>query len=169
MLRDTENGIPHKLHYVDGGYYEDSGAGSMYELLTQVQRDPLSRYIYPIVIYLRFGNNPANQTKNINFGNEIAEIVTGIYDTRDSRTYMAVKQLDQLATYFDHGEDSTGTYIDEPLSENQRQVPMNWVLSGQSIDYIKKDVTAKLNYKKGILPMIINCKYPFPLLKQVKK
>jgi hypothetical protein len=165
MLRDTDKGIPRKLHYVDGGYYENTGAGSMYELLTQIRRDSLSRQIYPIVIYLRFSNDPTNQTKNINFGNEITEIISGIYDTRDGRTYMAVKQLNQLATYFDHGKDSTGTYIDEPLSEDQRQVPMNWVLSGQSIDNIKKDVAGKLNYKKGILPMITNCKYPFPLIK----
>jgi hypothetical protein len=169
MLRDTDHNTPRKLHYVDGGYYENTGAGSMFELLNQIRQDTLSKQVYPVVIYLRFSNDPANQTADINFGNEITEIIRGIYNTRNGRTYMAVRQLNGLARYFDEGKDSTGTYIDEPLREDQRQVPLNWVLSKQSMDHIKNDISKKLNYNKGILPAIINCKYGFPLIKQYKK
>jgi len=192
--RDTS----YKLHYVDGGYYENTGASSMLELLNQIKRDPISKQIYPVVIYLRFSNDPANQIKDINFGNELTEIFSGIYDTRNSRTYMAVQELNQAAKYFNtdslggssssrgRGGDSsravitgdktsgrkagrleqTGLVIDEPLAQSQRQVPMNWVLSEQSMKNIETDVSRKLNNKKGILPMIIKCKYPFPKIRR---
>ena len=87
MIREKNSFYNRKLHYVDGGYYENTGAASMEELLYQVRADSLSKQVYPVVIYLRFSDDPANQTKDISFANEISEIVEGIYDTRNGRTY----------------------------------------------------------------------------------
>ncbi|HEY8931652.1 MAG TPA: patatin-like phospholipase family protein, partial [Mucilaginibacter sp.] len=152
-----------KLHYIDGGYYENTGAGSMLELLTQIKHSPLGRQIYPVVIYLRFSDNPADKNSTINFGNELSEVISGIYNTRSGRSTMAVQQLNELSQRF-LNRSFTGTYIDEPLTENQRQVPMNWVLSRQSMSNIKRNVNAKLKDSSGraALPIILNCKYDFP-------
>jgi hypothetical protein len=169
MIREKNAFYNRKLHYVDGGYYENTGAASMEELLYQVRADSLGRQVYPVVIYLRFSNDPPNQTKDVSFANEISEIILGIYDTRNGRTYMAVQQLNGLTRHFNAApgkRGSSGQVIDEPLDEDQRQVPLDWVLSKQSMNNVKRDVNNKLNYKKGILPMIMNCQYPFPLIKQ---
>jgi len=169
MIREKNEFHDRKLHYVDGGYYENTGAASMEELLLQVRADSISRQVYPVVIYLRFSNDPANQTKDISFANEISEIILGIYDTRNGRTYMAVQQLNGLTRHFSATtgkHENTGLVIDEPLDEDQRQVPLDWALSKQSMDNVKRDVNKKLNYSGGILPIIMNCKYSFPVIKQ---
>ena len=82
---------------------------------------------------------------------------------------MAVQQLNGLTHHFDRSKgrrENTGLVIDEPLDEDQRQVPLDWVLSEQSMTNVKSDVNKKLNYESGILPIIMHCKYPFPALKQ---
>ena len=169
MIREKNSTFNRKLHYVDGGYYENTGAASMQELLYQVRADSMSHEVYPVVIYLRFSNDPANQTKDISFANEISEIILGIYNTRNGRTYMAVQQLNGLTRHFNAmpgSRENTGLVIDEPLDEDQRQVPLDWALSEQSMENVKNDVNKKLNYSSGILPIITNCKYPFPAIKQ---
>lgn len=158
----------YRRHYVDGGYYENTGAGGMYELMSQLRRDSLSKHIYPIVIYLRFSGQPANQVSGIRFGNEITEIMDALFDTRAAHTHIAVQQLNGLTTFFNsHGnyQVQTGTWIDEPLKQNLRQVPMNWVLSKQSMDNVKSAVKQQLEYNGGIMRKIINCQYPFPQIK----
>ena len=157
MIREKNAAHNRKLHYVDGGYYENTGAASMEELLYQVRADSLSRQVYPVVIYLRFSDDPANQTKDISFANEISEIILGIYNTRNGRTYMAVQQLNGLARHFNSRpgkRENNGLVIDEPLNEDQRQVPLDWALSQQSMDNVKRDVNQKAKLFQRI---ILNC------------
>jgi hypothetical protein len=168
MIREKNAFYNRKLHYVDGGYYENTGAASMEELLYQVRADSLSKEIYPVVIYLRFSNSPGNQTRDVSFANEISEIVLGMFNTRIGRTYMAVQQLNGLTRHFNTARgkrENGGLVIDEPLDEDQREVPLDWVLSKQSMDNVKRDVNKKLDYDKGILPLIMNSRYPFPQIK----
>lgn len=159
----------YRRHYVDGGYYENTGAGGMYELMSQLRRDSLSKQIYPIVIYLRFSGQPANQAQEVRFGNEITEILEGMFDTRAARTHIAVQQLNGLADFYNsHGNYrvKTGAWIDEPLKKNLREVPMNWVLSKQSMDNVKTAVNEQLERNGGIIDKIIYSKYQFPQLRQ---
>lgn len=133
---DTVNG---RLHYLDGGYVENTGAGSMLELLQLLYKDPKRvKGMVPIVIYLRFSDNDNTQTQNIRLSNELSEILVGTYNTRIGRSFTAIAQLNQFLRMHN------GIIIDEPLDKEERYVPMNWVLSDQSMDYIMQDINAKL-------------------------
>jgi len=132
-----------KLHYLDGGYVENTGAGSMLEVLELLRKDTAAfKNIIPMVIFLRFSEqSPTSSTKdNINFGNEVTEIFGGIYNARKGRSDVAVHQLRDLVENKYHGG-----VLDVELKANERAVPMNWILSNQSIEYIKKDIAQKIN------------------------
>jgi len=134
---DTTGG---RFHYLDGGYVENTGAASTVELLN-ILKEEVKDFdkVIPIVIYLRFSENTNTQAKNIKYANELVEIVSGIYNTRVGRSFTAIAQLNR----FVHA--NNGIIIDEPLSRNDRDVPMNWVLSNQSTSNILEDITKKLN------------------------
>lgn len=138
---DTVNG---RFHYLDGGYVENTGAGSTLELLEQLYKKPeMVRGMVPIVIYLRFSDNDNTATKSIRFGNELSEILIGAYGTRIGRSFTAIAQLNYFLRHHD------GIIVDEPLKSNERDVPMNWALSDQSMNFILKDVNEKLNSTKA--------------------
>ncbi|RNL51821.1 patatin-like phospholipase family protein [Pedobacter jejuensis] len=128
-----------RLHYLDGGYVENTGAGSTIELLNLLEKQVADfNKVLPVVIYLRFSDNDNTQAKNIHIGNELVEIVSGIYNTRVGRSFTAIAMLNKFVN------DHNGIIIDEPLTKNERAVPMNWVLSDQSMDYIFADIKTKL-------------------------
>lgn len=155
----------HKLHYVDGGYFENTGAGSLVELLNELQRDDsIRQQIRPIVILLRFSNETSSQ--DINFGNELTEILGGLYDTRGGHSHIAVENLVRLVKHF-RLDGVSGIVIDEPLSATQREVPMNWALSNISIGHIRGEVDAKLRDRRGvgIIPILTDKSLHFPVLR----
>ncbi|WP_345953775.1 hypothetical protein [Mucilaginibacter sp. PAMB04168] len=131
-----------KYHYLDGGYVENTGAGSMLEMLKalQLQHSNLFAQIRPVVIFLRFSDQlaPEDGSANLNFGNEIFEVIGGIYNARKGRSDAAVHDLRDVI------EGMEGDFIDAPLSASQKDVPMNWILSEQSMNNIVKDVEFKL-------------------------
>jgi len=138
---DTAGG---RLHYLDGGYVENTGAGSTLELLSLLaQKAKGFAQVLPVVIYLRFSDNDNTQAGNIHVANELLEILAGIYNTRVGRSFTAIAQLNHFVN------DRKGILIDEPLSENERDVPMNWMLSDQSMNNIMRDIDRKLRDSSG--------------------
>jgi len=166
-----QNGL-HKLHYLDGGYFENTGSGTMAEVLTELQRDDsIRREIRPIVILLRFSNS--SSPSDINFGNELTEIGGGLYNTRSGHSRAAVLTIETLVKHFrtdkDTGTDKyTGIVLDEPLLASQKDVPMNWVLSKVSISHIWKDVNDKLKATDGaaIMSVLTNKNLHFPKVRR---
>src|SRR5690606_25176699 len=75
---------------------------------------------------------------NLNFGNEISEILLGIYNTRAGRAEVAETELIRLVE-----EELGGEVATLRLGMDNSQVPMNWVLSKTSIDNIHKDIAKK--------------------------
>jgi len=130
-----------KYHYLDGGYVENTGAGTMLEILQVLNTDTIFKQVRPVVIFLRFSDQvtPPDGSNNINFGNEITEIIGGIYNARKGRSDAAVHQLDTLII-----KKMNGGIVDAALKPTERDVPMNWILSKQSLDYINKDIDIKL-------------------------
>jgi Patatin-like phospholipase len=128
-----------KLHYLDGGYVENTGSGSMLELLKQLEQSNPEDFkqVTPIVICLLFSDNAAEPEKNIRTFNELSEVVSGIYNTRAGRSKTAFTELQMFV------DSHNGVNISEPL--RQSDIPMNWVLSGESMDKIEKDIADKLN------------------------
>ena len=94
--------------------------------------------VVPVVFFLRFSNNDNTQVQDIHTFNELTEILAGIYNTRNGRSYTAVAQLKQFVNA------RHGVLIDEPLGKNDREVPMNWMLSDQSMQNILGDVDKKM-------------------------
>jgi hypothetical protein len=141
-----------KYHYLDGGYVENTGTGTMLEILQSLEKDlPEFKKVIPVVITLRFSDNSADTSRNIHGFNELSEIFNGIYNTRAGRSNSARQQL-QTFTQRHHG-----VTIDEPLTQTEKDVPMNWVLSDQSLGYILKDVKGKLDNRKpdGIFSQLL--------------
>jgi len=136
-----------KFHYVDGGYVENTGAGTMLEVLKEINRDNLFRkeLIKPIVIVIRFRDESKDAFTNVNFGNELREIISGIYNTRSGRTRTAEAHLEEYIRSLN------GEYIPVSLSKNGREVPMNWTLSQQSLNNIEADIRDKCSSMKDCL------------------
>jgi hypothetical protein len=139
-----EDSLHPKFHYLDGGYVENTGSGTMLEILQQLKKDSPGNFekVVPVVIYLLFSDNSAEPKMNVSLFNEISEIGIGIYDTRVGRSKSAELQLRNFAENNNHGPN-----IREPLSPKEKDVPMNWVLSGQSMDKILEDVDKKITDK----------------------
>lgn len=132
------NGTP-RLHYLDGGYVENTGAGSMLEILKQLKHDNPKDFeeVTPVVICLQFSDNAAEPAKNLHSFNELSEIINGIYNTRAGRSKTAMAELEAFVSA------NGGINVREPL--RQDDVPMNWVLSSNSMMMIEDDVEAKIN------------------------
>lgn len=140
------------FHYVDGGYVENTGAATMIDILLalepllapgRVQNRVMDPHIdsnqqiffKPYVIMLRFGETGALKGKNADgMRTMLSDIVSGIYSTRFGRSLVAMEQLDSLVHRL-HGE-----YIDLPLPNTAKEVPMNWILSKRSYDALDSTV-----------------------------
>lgn len=167
MVKQSES---QKYHYVDGGYVENTGAATMVEVLTALRRnmDSLSHaykvIIRPYVFVLRFSEDNNGSFQNINFGNEITEILNGLYNTRAGRVDMAVSDLQRLV------QDSLrGQVIPLRLAATSSEVPMNWMFSETSINnllgFVKKqcnpNVTPQLRKLFCFDTTLSKCHYVF--------
>jgi hypothetical protein len=135
-----------KLHYVDGGYVENTGAGTMLEILESLKENSKhfqNDEVVPFVFVLRFGDDKDDDFKDLSVGNEMLEVVTGIYNTRIGRTTTATAQLERFTEEKLHGK-----FIPLCLSSSGSQVPLNWVLSSSSLDNLKKDIENKWQKKQ---------------------
>lgn len=129
-----------RLHYLDGGYVENTGSASMLEIL-QLLKSKSSHFnqITPIVITLLFSEEDKD-TPDVRFGNEIAEIFNALTHTRSGNSKISRFRIKQFLN-----ENGRGFAIDAPLTAKEKRVPMNWVLSAQSMDNIIREVNDKLN------------------------
>ncbi len=131
-----------KLHYVDGGYVDNTGAYTMLEMLKTLkpQFDSLKALDYdvrPFVIMLRFSEE-GTKLQQIDFANEISEILNGIYNTRAGRVKLATLALKEYVE--DPVDGLNGRYCNLCLTPNGKQVPMNWVLSTRSLGQLDEFV-----------------------------
>lgn len=123
------------FHYVDGGYYENQGATTTYEVITRLKRK--YRTLTPRVLVLSFGESKAPEGGYKAF-DEIVSIITGIYNTRSAHTGYSNKLLRSVVTSDD--------FIQLDLSASVREVPLNWILSERAVD--KLDQLCKEELKK---------------------
>lgn len=150
----------HKLHYVDGGYVENTGSATMTEILRCLgpAMDTFRKHGYdirPFVLTLRFGED-ATHTSEIDLGNEITEVLNGIYNVRGGRVKMAEQELKSIVA------ERKGTVVALKLARDINQVPMNWVLSERSLNNLDQFVNETWkNRQKNCLSELycINKKY----------
>lgn len=131
-------------HFVDGGYVENTGSASMLELLKEINSDGLlSREVSPIVITLLFAPDGENDKVKVRWFNELTEVIQATYNTRAGRTRTAREELKKYV------KSMGGIPIDAPF--RSEQVPMNWVLSGRSIEEVYKNVDKILNPNENVM------------------
>lgn len=129
-----------KFHYVDGGYVENTGCGTMLEVLKSLKPAMDKDSVKPFVIILRFNDDSNDTHADINWFNEVTEILLGIYNTRGGRTAAAVEELKRfINTEYQY------PVTELKLEKSAGEVPLNWVLSTKSLDSIQADVKLKWN------------------------
>lgn len=143
-------------HYVDGGYVENTGAKTMWEILRSLQDSIQSKKVLPYVIQLEFGDS--SKFKQTGFLSQLSSITSGIYNTRSgsSQIYTALlkQQVDSL----------NGVFIKVPLSATSKQVPMSWVFSNTSLSNLNRVIDTILKDKNNDLH-----KLPLPNFHQVRR
>jgi len=155
------NGNP-RLHYLDGGYVENTGSASMLEVLQLLKSKSTNfNQITPIVITLLFSEEDKT-APNIRFGNELIEIFNALTHIRSGNSRTSRFRLKQFLQ-----ENSVVGPIDEPLTAKEKNVPMNWVLSAQSMNNITGDIDDKLNNTSGngIITKLLKNDLSFPQIK----
>jgi hypothetical protein len=118
-------------HLVDGGYFENSGAATAYEVLAAMKQsvgyNQWSR-ILPVVIMI--SNNP-NLPKNEDpeprkFFNELLSPVATLLNTRNARGSYSREALRSLV---EKKNMNNGLYLSFALRDGQGPLPLSWVLS----------------------------------------
>ena len=134
----------HRRHYLDGGYVENTGSATMLEILQALKKTAEWQQISPVLISLRFSEEKTN-ISDIKTFNELTEILSGLYNTRSGRNEIATTQLKSEI------KADSGIFIQAPLSPLEKDIPMNWVLSEQSMNRIQKDIKSKLDPNHDII------------------
>jgi hypothetical protein len=137
-------GRGHRRHYLDGGYVENTGSATMLEILQELKKTPEWQQIKPVLISLRFSESKTD-IPDIKTFNELTEIFNGLYNTRSGRNEIAITQLRSEVIA------DSGIFIPAPLSPLEKDIPMNWVLSEQSMNRIQADIKKKLDPKNDVI------------------
>jgi hypothetical protein len=144
-----------KYHYVDGGYFENSGASTMLEILQYLKKENLLQNITPYVLLFRFSDDESlKRYSNVNFVNEITEVIYGIYNTRSGHTYKSVYELKEFIKNSLGNE--SARCIEFSLPANASEVPMNWVLSNQAVNNLNQSINQIFKSKAKEINMVID-------------
>ncbi len=120
------------LHYVDGGYFENKGTLTTAEVIDAIKSN--SKYgaradIY--VLQFNFSKDEFPKPDGIRFGNEVREIIGGIYNARNGHTDYSLEYMKSIIRKYN------GKYINLDMTQGSSEVPMNWVLSRAAVTSIK--------------------------------
>lgn len=119
-------------HYVDGGYYENKGASTLYEIMRYCREQlPPGTVMRPVVIQLAFDPDPYRKPRSIRWLNELREPLSGILNVRSSHTRYASAVLQDFV------KKNNGLYMPFTVGYAARAVPMNWMLSGYALEKIE--------------------------------
>lgn len=114
----------YRRHFVDGGYYENKGSETLLQVLKILHLE--NQKIKPYILQFNFSGDTT--IRGVNAFNEITEITSAIYNTRNGRGNIA---QDLLKKYVDSLH---GVFIPLNLKLNSKELPMNWILSNTAAD-----------------------------------
>jgi hypothetical protein len=148
MFSYHEKGKQVRRHYVDGGYFDNSGQETLLQVLNAI---PFEKYpqVKPYILCFNFSEIDTTIGKGIHFANDIVEIATAIYQTRNARTALAAEALKKYCS----SRFSSGQYIALSLDINTKQLPMNWVLSNAALQRVDSYTDALMQMKKNKVDM----------------
>lgn len=119
-------------HYVDGGYYENRGATTMFEVITHLKSLDEFKNMIPYLIVFSFGES-AEKMGDYHAFEELTSIVKAIYNVRSGHTEYATDRVEKFVRK-NHGDTGLNVLKIAP----KKEVPMNWVFSQRTIAEVEK-------------------------------
>lgn len=140
-------------HLVDGGYFENSGATTAYEILRALQNKAdelgLRKRITPVVLMIT--NDPklddSAQPEPRPFMNELLSPLVALLNTRDARGSYA------RAALRDFVKQQNGVFLQIGLKKGDGPLPLGWVLSDVAQQTMQKQVAGILDKLKAPLEL----------------
>ncbi|MEI8073337.1 MAG: hypothetical protein WCH78_01210 [Bacteroidota bacterium] len=140
----TKEGI--RLHYIDGGYFENKGQQTILEILQSLH---LEKYpiVKPYILQFNFSQDDSSSNRSIRFANEVMEIVNGIENTRYARVNLITEAMkNYMQQRFD-----TDQIINLNLDISVRKLPMNWLLSHTAMNRVNNYTDSLMHLQKDSL------------------
>lgn len=135
----------YKRHYVDGGYFENSASYTLLKILKYLEKSEPEAFdrIIPVVIQFNFGddNEPIDVKNGNSWFNEFADPIIAIYKVRSSKTDLSRLELREFLNKY-----SQPNYIAVNNIIEERNLPMNWVLSYKSINRLNNSVDTLIHH-----------------------
>jgi len=129
MYVKQADGTTIRRHYIDAGYYENTGQETLLQVLESIDFTQYPQ-VQPYVIHFNFIDESALKPTKIYWANELSEVFSGIYHVRNARDLLAAAALKKyMDTHF-----SSQQIIECALNISPQQIPMNWVLSKTAIN-----------------------------------
>ena len=135
-----------RRHYVDGGYYENSGQELLLQLLRKLPFEQHPR-LQPKILCFNFSGKNPGINKGIRLANEFSELFHAVYQTRNARTTLSINSLNGYCLQ----KFGPAHLLQLELDINTKDLPMNWVLSHTAMQRIDLYCNAIL---EKIIPFI---------------
>jgi hypothetical protein len=144
MFSFCDTGQQKRRHYVDGGYFDNSGQETLLQALKII---PFEKYpnIKPIILCFNFSEIDTTIGSSIHFANGAFEIAQAIYQARNARTELANDALKKYCI----SRFSADQYISLSLDINTKKLPMNWAVSHTALQRVDNFTTDLMRIKKS--------------------
>ena len=130
-----KNSIGIRSHFVDGGYYENKGAETLLQVIKALRLNNFP--VKPYILQFNFGEADSTIAPVKSF-NEIKEVISAIYNTREGRGAISQEELRQYVL-----DSLKGELISLDLKLNTKRIPMNWILSKTAVNRLS-ELTGKM-------------------------
>lgn len=126
-------GTMQKLHIADGGYFENSGAGTAADLVDVIRRHPDSANIRPYVILIITRKEKEDEPSFATFANELIAPVRTLFATRGAHARAEIAEIERRTPAADL------TTFKLVQHEGER-FPLGWLLAARTRDLIDKQM-----------------------------
>jgi hypothetical protein len=150
LIPGDPNGVE-KRRYVDGGYFENTGAASIFDLFTALRVSSWSESREAEIYVLRIGSQEAlPQYSGKGFGEILSPIKT-LLNTREARGYVAKTQLLAMTMGLSQANRYRRQFgtIEFELRQRGVPLPLGWSLSKPARDEIAAQLDQTIDCKTG--------------------
>jgi hypothetical protein len=143
-------GTINEEHYVDGGYYDNSGGGITLELMQLIEKkmhdttSPLHKllgYVKFKVIYISNGTNKVKKTQLHPLANDLAAPLLTVLGTYSNQTTLGNSRLEDCIMSSELRLPDPYRTLNLPMNTTDTEdYPMNWVLSDYSIKRMERNL-----------------------------
>lgn len=141
------NGDSIRMHYIDGGYFENKGQETILEMMQSLHLENYPQ-VKPYILQFNFSQDDSTNV-NIRFANEWRDIINGIENTRYARVNLGNEALKQYM----HKNFDEQQIISLNLDISEKKLPMNWLLSQTAMNRVNNYTDSLMHLKKDPLIM----------------